>query len=157
MHRQNGLTLDRHGSEEISEILRARRFDRNPGAMKDEVFQIGRYGLVGGSAALSYVGVVLLFSGTIGALGAAILAQIVATAISYLGHRTFTFRSSTAHRQAIPRFLVATAASVVVNLAVTGFASSVLRVNTMMTSVMAICAIIVVSYASNRLWTFKAL
>jgi putative flippase GtrA len=151
------LTLDRHGSEEVSEILRARHFDRNRGAMKEEVLQIGRYGVVGASAALSYVGVALLFSGTIGAIGAAILAQIVATAISYLGHRTFTFRSSAAHRRTIPRFLVATAASVVVNLGVTGLASSVLHMNAMVTSVLAIGAIVVVSYATNRFWTFQAL
>jgi putative flippase GtrA len=124
--------------------------------MKEEVLQIGRYGIVGVSAAVSYVGVVVLLSKMIGPFGAAVLAQILATIISYIGHRVFTFRSSTAHRHAIPRFLVATAASVIVNLGMTAFASSVLHMNAMGTSVMAIGAIIVVSYACNRFWTFQA-
>jgi putative flippase GtrA len=149
------LALDRHGSEGVAEIVRARRFDQDRDAMKEDVLQIGRYGIVGGTAAVSYVGVVVFFSRMIGAAGAAILAQVIATTISYLGHRTFTFRSSAAHRRAIPRFLVVTAAAAVVNVGVTWFASSILHTAAIVTSIMAISAIALVSYALGRLWTFR--
>lgn len=124
--------------------------------MKEEVLQIGRYGVVGVSAAVSYVGVALLLSKVIGTFGAAILAQVLSTAISYVGHRVFTFKSSALHRRAIPRFLVVTAAATVANVGVTWFASSILRMDAIVTSVMAVGGIVVVSFSLNRFWTFHA-
>lgn len=77
------------------------------------VSYLARYGLVGIGVTLVYLGAAsaLKLLGT-GVVMASVLAFAASNSLSYLAHRSFTFRSSVEHRSAVPRFLV---------ISVTGF------------------------------------
>lgn len=72
--------------------------------------EIGRYGLVGVAVTLLHLCVQSLLHRVVG-LGFAtawLLAFVVAFAIAFPAHRSFTFRSERAPAQALPRFLATT-------------------------------------------------
>lgn len=68
---------------------------------------LARYGAIGIAATVLYLATAsgLRLAG-MGAGVASTLAYLAACSVSYLGHRSFTFRSRAMHRRAVPRFLV---------------------------------------------------
>lgn len=65
-----------------------------------------RFAAVGLAAALAYAGLTLALTRhtPLGAVGASIVAYTIAAALSYCGHRRWTFRDQGAHARSAPRF-----------------------------------------------------
>lgn len=79
---------------------------RSAGRMRALLALFARYGAIGIVATMLYLAAASgLRLASMGAGAASTLAYIAACSISYLGHRTVTFRSTTRHRRAVPRFL----------------------------------------------------
>ncbi len=75
--------------------------------MKAVLNLLARYGKIGIAATVLYLaaasGLRLVGMGT---GTASTFAYVAACSVSYLGHRSYTFRSDAEHRRALPRFLV---------------------------------------------------
>lgn len=71
---------------------------------------VTRFGLTGVGVTLTYLvlAILLKFAGADAAV-ASVGAYLVSTALSYLGHRRYTFRSAADHGRAVPRFMIVSA------------------------------------------------
>ena len=79
-----------------------------------------RFALVGVAATLLHGGTLGLLSGParLPPLAANTIALFAAAALSYLGHRSFTFRSSVGHAKSVAKFLAQLAGSWIVTSAI---------------------------------------
>ncbi|QUD88478.1 GtrA family protein [Phenylobacterium montanum] len=78
--------------------------------------RLARFGLIGAVSTLIYAGLswTLTTYGHAEAVKASLIAYTVSGIFSYLAQRRFTFRSSTGHSRAAPRFIVVTVLGVVI-------------------------------------------
>ena len=90
-----------------------------------------RFILVGGAATLAHAVMLLIFVelGGLNPTLANLFAFICAFFVSYLGHKRFTFRSDASHASALPGFLLAALAGLVVNVGLFAVLSDVFRVH----------------------------
>lgn len=113
---------------------------------------------VGGTAAavhqMTVIGIVE--SGLLTPAWANLPAFMVAWIVSYLGHRTFTFRSTRPHREAAPRFLAISILAFLVNQA---FFVVLLRFSSLHYAValfMVLVTVAVLTYVLSRYWAFSS-
>ncbi|MEM8796088.1 MAG: GtrA family protein [Pseudomonadota bacterium] len=84
------------------------------------------------------------------------LGAVLGAAVSYALNRRFTFRSSRAHTEALPRFLIIAAAAVLLNAALMALFTNVLSLPYLYAQILATALITLLTYGGNRLWTFRA-
>lgn len=120
-----------------------------------EVFQIIRFGVIGGAATLFHLAVALGLH-----LGLDVPPQIAnlvafsaALAVSFLGHHNWSFRSRRSHATTLPRFLVAAGCGYLASATLLGLLQDTSMSSTASLLVSA-CLIPVVSYIVNKYWVF---
>ena len=117
-----------------------------------------RFALVGGSATLLYLLISIALAGGrtgIAPAAAHVLALLVATGFSYVGHHRFTFRLTSGHERHLRRFLICSgilmALTTVLNFALT----DLLRVDHHIAAFAVALSYPPASYLINALWSFR--
>lgn len=115
------------------------------------------FGTIGILATATHVlvGLGLVHLGLLAPFGANVIAFLVAFAVSYIGHRSYSFRSTAAHRSALPRFLLVALGGLLMNQV-----TVVVVVHRMMLPYAAALVIIVtvipaVTFVFARYWAFR--
>jgi putative flippase GtrA len=115
-----------------------------------------RFGAVGISATLLYLGAALLFKAEIqiNATAASLMAYGCAALFSYTSHRAFTFASPQAHGIGLPRFVVTTALGAILASLLPLIVHDILRFPVLLAFV-AVCIVIpMTNLMLLRFWVF---
>jgi putative flippase GtrA len=124
--------------------------------MKRRIFEMIRYGLVGGVATLADASSYYVLSRIVGlhVLAANPLAYFIGNLISFAGHRLITFHSSGKPLSEYSRFLAVTAVGLGISQLVVW---SLVRIglNDLLAKAVSIAASGLFNYAANSLWTFR--
>ncbi|TVQ99149.1 MAG: GtrA family protein [Desulfovibrionales bacterium] len=73
---------------------------------------------------------------------------------NYVLNRRITFRSTCRHCEAMPKFLITAASSLVLNVIIVGLLTHV-GLHYLLAQVIATCAVLVVNYLVARFWIFR--
>ena len=120
---------------------------------RTEAFRVARFGVVGLLSALVYAAVAAAFHQlTQQMMLATIVGQAVSTTVSYLGHLHFSFSVHPRHRIFLSRFLFVVGVAFTVNIAATGFLSSVVPYQYVILIVMVLLP--AVTFLASRFWVF---
>ncbi len=114
-----------------------------------------RFALVGVAATVTHGGTLGLLSGLarLSPLVANTAALLTAAALSYLGHRSFTFRSSTAHVKSLAKFAAQLAGSWVVTSVIA--VTLIPLVGSWPTSALIVVLVPCLNYVLYARWTFR--
>jgi putative flippase GtrA len=115
-----------------------------------------RYALAGaiGTSAHYAVLIGLVQRGGIEPVIASTAGAALGAVVNYLLNHRYTFASRKTHRHALPRFLVIAAAGMVVNAALLAAMHTGLRLHYLVAQILATLAVLGLTYATNRAWTF---
>ncbi len=90
----------------------------------------------------------------INAIAASGIGYALGATINYLLNYGYTFKNNQSHHIVIPKFLVVTAAGMFVNIATMHACMNSFGMHYMAAQLMAITAVLFLSFTANRLWTF---
>jgi putative flippase GtrA len=116
-----------------------------------------RFGLVGVTASLVYLGLVNLLAVPLGPLApfhAHLVALTCSIGVSYFGHHAFTFARKGRHRFYFRRFAIITALLFVLSSALAFICDATLHLSAAVISVMITVLYPAASYLLHSLWTF---
>jgi putative flippase GtrA len=125
--------------------------------MKPLILQLMRFGITGGTAALTHFSIVfaLVHSLHMPPLTANIYAFMVAFFISYSGHRYWTFaNSSHSARSTLPRFFLISCLNFIGNQSLYYFLLTALHMNYLIALVIVLGIIASISFIINKFWVF---
>lgn len=131
------------------------RLRRRP-AWAVEFGRVLRFGLVGGTATLTYL-VAALISGEVfhlAPLVASTVGLLASCGVSYIGHCAFSFRVASDHRLYLPRFLVMAVIAYVTQLTAMAIITDLLLLPYQYGVAAVVVMIPLVNYAVSRLWVF---
>jgi putative flippase GtrA len=116
-----------------------------------------RYGIAGGLSAATHLGIltVLVELAGLRPVVASTVGFVASIAVSYGLQRSWVFASRGRHRTLLPRFLVVTAAALLLNTLVLHLGTEVWTVHYALVQVVAIGLIPISNYLLNSLWTFR--
>jgi putative flippase GtrA len=116
-----------------------------------------RYGIAGGASALTHLGTtwLLVEMAAIRPVLATNVGFALSIAVSYLLQRSWVFRSSRRHVQALPRFLIVVAISGLSNVTIVAVGTEVLDVHYLPVQIVALVAIPIINITLNATWTFR--
>lgn len=128
-----------------------------PPSRTARLFEIVRFGLVGGTTLALYLGLfaILVGSGTSDFTGA-LVAATLAVALSYLLQRNWTFHSGAPLKRSLPAFLAIHAAGALVNAAIVGFGTGPMALPLAYALVAGAAVYGAFSYLLQKLWCFRA-
>lgn len=115
------------------------------------------FGIVGliGTGAHYFTLVVLVETGVMHPVGAATLGFLIGALVNYgLNHR-YTFRSTKAHRDAAPKFLLVAGLTGTVNSFLVYAGASLMGVNYLLVQAVATVIVFLANFSLNTLWTFR--
>jgi putative flippase GtrA len=114
------------------------------------------FGLVGAAATATHfaVGLTIVGLGMAAPFGANIVAFLTAFAVSYAGHRRFTFRSRVEHARALPRFFAVAAGGLALNQLIVYLWVDVLGRSYLGALFIVVCAVPGLVYLAGRFWAF---
>lgn len=117
-----------------------------------------RYAVAGGLSAIAHVGTLTLLveTGVTTPVVASTIGFILSIVVSYTLQKAWVFASPVGHRRALPRFLVATMAGLLLNALTLAAGTSLLGLHYAVAQVIALVLIPVSNYVINSLWTFGA-
>jgi putative flippase GtrA len=115
------------------------------------------FGLVGAAATATHfvVGLSIVGLGMAEPFGANVVAFLTAFAVSYIGHRRFTFRSGAAHAQALPRFFAVAAGGLALNQIIVFSWVDLLGLSYVLALVIVTSVVPTVTYLAGRFWAFS--
>jgi putative flippase GtrA len=124
--------------------------------MRQTGFQLWRFLAVGGGATAMHVAVALAghTSAGLSPLWSNFIAFLVALAVSYCGHRLWTFRSTVNHGFAMPRFLVLALAGFSINHAIVYLATGQLGLPLWLALAPAVSVVPLLTFWLSRVWIF---
>ena len=119
--------------------------------------QFMRFAMVGGIAtAMQYVIlVVLVHAGLAGAVAASSIGFAASSLANYALNRSFTFRSSKAHSDALPRFFVVAMLGLALNAGLMWLFNVLIGIHYLIAQVLATGGTLLWNFALNRIWTFS--
>jgi putative flippase GtrA len=114
------------------------------------------FGLVGSAATATHfaVGLTIVGLGIAAPFGANIVAFLTAFAVSYTGHRRFTFESTAGHAHALPRFFAVAAGGLALNQAIVYLCVDVLGRSYLLALVIVVSIVPGLIYLAGRFWAF---
>jgi putative flippase GtrA len=118
--------------------------------------RFGTYALIGGIATGVHYGLLVVMVANLGitpGLAAATGATAGALA-AYVGNRQSTFTSKTAHRRALPRFLIVAAIGVVASGSLVWAGTRLLGLPYLIPQLLATALVLCGGFTLNRHWTF---
>lgn len=126
--------------------------------MRDLLDQFVRFCGAGVLAAVGHYGALIALAGGFGAppVPAALAAYLVGGAVSYLLNYRFVFASGKAHRAALPQFFAVAAVGFVLTGAFMAALTGPLGLHWLIAQFLTTGAVMLWSFAANRLWTFRA-
>jgi putative flippase GtrA len=118
--------------------------------------QFIRYSLVGAAGtAVQYVILVwLVQSATMPAIAASTVGAIAGAVVNYYLNRRWTFGSTRAHEQALPRFAAIALAGIALNAIVMTGMLAYPGAHYLLAQVVATGVVLVAGFVANRTWTF---
>lgn len=118
--------------------------------------ELGRFGMVGGTTLVVYLGLfVALERLAFGPFMAALVAAAAAVVVSYALQRSWTFQSRAPMRQSLPRFVAIHASGAVLNAAVVELVAGVLALSSTYALVLGAAVYGAYSYSAQKLWCFR--
>lgn len=117
---------------------------------------IATFGVVGVMATLTHfvVGLSLTSWDVMIPFWANIVAFVAAFGISYVGHRTYTFRSGANHAYALPRFFAVACGGLVLNQIIVFLTVNLLGFLYWQALIIIVLMVPIVVYAAGRFWVF---
>lgn len=135
----------------------ARRASEGPATHLLSARRLARYAVTGGLSAATHLGTLTLLVET--ALAPPVLAStvgfVLSIVVSYALQKRWVFASAARHSTALPRFLVAAVAAMLLNAAVLTVGTELLAVHYLLVQAVALVLIPVSNYLINALWTFR--
>jgi putative flippase GtrA len=118
--------------------------------------QFLRYALVGavGTAVQYAILVSLVRTGLAPAIAASTVGAVAGALVNYYLNSRWTFGSTRAHEQALPRFAAIALAGIGLNAIVMGGMFTFLGVNYLLAQFVATGVVLVTGFIANRAWTF---
>lgn len=119
--------------------------------------QLIRFGIVGGSsAAVNFLGVFILVElSPLKPLVANIIAYLIASIISYLGHYNWTFASNAAHQKSVFKFYIMLALNLLLNEALYALFLYVFSLNYQVALVLTILIVPIVTFIASKRWVYR--
>jgi len=124
--------------------------------LRELLFKLFRFAIVGGSATLLYGVFVLIIHALADppALAGHTLAYALAVPVSYLGQRSFTFRYRGPEGRAVRRFLITVTVAFVISTAAVWLCDAVLGLPYYVGMLVTMAVVPLVSFAAMLLWVF---
>lgn len=118
--------------------------------------QFVRYASAGAlGTALHYATLIFLVkAASVDPVTASTTGAVLGACLNYLLNHRYTFASGRAHRQALPRFATVAVAGIALNGAVLAATLALIGPHYLLAQVVATCAVLVVGFLANRIWTF---
>lgn len=91
----------------------------------------------------------------VAAVPASAAGAFLGAVVSYFLNRELTFRSSRAHREAMPRFFAVAALSLATNTGLMALFTGPLGIAYLIAQVVTTGILIIVTFGLNKLWTFR--
>ena len=119
--------------------------------------QFIRFAIVGGIAtAIHYaILIVLVQSALADTVAASSVGFAASTLINYALNRSFTFRSSQAHAEALPKFAMVALLGLALNASLIWLFNISIGLHYLLAQVLATVGTLSVNFALNRIWTFS--
>jgi putative flippase GtrA len=119
--------------------------------------QFLRFALIGGVAtAIQYAVLIILVQAQVsGAVGASAIGFTLSALANYTLNRRFTFHSTRAHVEALPRFTAVALLGLAINTGLIWLFHVPLALHYLVAQVLATCGTLLWNYSLNRVWTFS--
>jgi len=121
------------------------------------LYKLFAFGCVGVAATLTHfaVGLGLVGAGIATPFYANIIAFLTAFGVSYVGHRRFTFQSTTNHKTALPRFFAVAAGGLILNQIIVYLVVNLLDQSYILALIIVVSIVPVLIYQAGRFWVFR--
>ena len=125
--------------------------------LRTEILRIPRFALVGGLATAAHLTTASsLVAIHLDPFAATAIGYLVAVAISFFGHRSFTFGSNQPIPVAGGKFVVVSLAALIANIALLNFLLFSDLLSDLLAVSVAAVIVPVISFLGSRLWVFKS-
>lgn len=120
--------------------------------------QFLRFAVIGGIAtAIQYVIlIVLVQAGVAGAVAASSIGFVLSALANYALNRSFTFNSTKAHAEALPKFAMVAVLGLGINTGLIWLFHAFVGLHYLPAQVLATCGTLLWNFTLNRIWTFSA-
>lgn len=121
------------------------------------LFQLLRFGSVGGASAVGHYGLLITLVQGFGLepVRASVAGALLGALINYTLNYHFTFRSKTDHVESVTKFALVAGVGLLLNTAFMWLGVDVLHVHYLLSQVLATMLVFFWSFGANRYWTFR--